>query len=182
MSVWTDEARGLLGTMWAMGRSSREIATALATGVSRNAVMGMVNRLGLMGLGRPTPARLQAMRRVSALFEEPFSMSAPLHREALLTLMTSRTRSAADLSTRSGVSLADCERFLARLPLVWPSCSSVPSRWSGGLEGNLAFILDMAVVSGRLARPPLRPVSTARSVPAVSTSRTKGEVLGGMAA
>jgi hypothetical protein len=46
--AWTDERVGILKRMWSAGESSGEIAAVLGS-VSRNAVMGKVNRLGLMG-------------------------------------------------------------------------------------------------------------------------------------
>lgn len=45
---WTPERKETLKSMWQSGRTSREIAEHLGE-VTRNAVMGMVNRMGLMG-------------------------------------------------------------------------------------------------------------------------------------
>jgi hypothetical protein len=67
---WTEERMELLRSMWLEGRPAGEIAKALGD-VSRNAVMGKVNRMGLMGSGehnsrmssvpvgccRPTPVK-----------------------------------------------------------------------------------------------------------------------------
>lgn len=53
---WTDEERNTLRRRWLAGDTSRAIAAAIP-GVTRHAVMGMVNRMGLMGLqgaDRPT--------------------------------------------------------------------------------------------------------------------------------
>lgn len=47
---WSAERKDQLRRLWSESRSSGEIASALG-GVTRNAVMGMVNRLGLMGKG-----------------------------------------------------------------------------------------------------------------------------------
>jgi len=158
---WIDADRDLLRTMWARGSSSGDVAVALARPVSRNAVMGMVNRLGLMGLGHADDGRLSSMAKVSDLMQEEFSLGLPLHREALLALTVIRTglRSVEGLAQSSGVCRPDCAAFIARLPLVWPGRASPPLRWQGGLEGNLAFILDMAVVAGRLSRSPIRGVA-----------------------
>ena len=49
-SGWTDERIGLLTEMWLAGKSSGDIALALG-GVTRNACIGKINRLGLMGRG-----------------------------------------------------------------------------------------------------------------------------------
>lgn len=48
---WTQDERRTLSDMWLAGRSSSEIAANLK-GRTRDAVMGMVNRLGLMGRAR----------------------------------------------------------------------------------------------------------------------------------
>lgn len=45
---WTQDRKDRLKTMWLDGRTSREIADTLGE-ITRNAVMGMVNRMGLMG-------------------------------------------------------------------------------------------------------------------------------------
>lgn len=48
--TWTGERIALLRSMWLEGRPAGEIAKALGD-VTRNAVMGKINRLGLMGSG-----------------------------------------------------------------------------------------------------------------------------------
>ena len=46
---WTDERVDLLRKLWQDGLSASRIATELAGGVTRNAVIGKVHRLGLSG-------------------------------------------------------------------------------------------------------------------------------------
>lgn len=46
---WTDERVERLSTLWLGGRSASQIAAELGEGVSRNAVIGKVHRLGLSG-------------------------------------------------------------------------------------------------------------------------------------
>ncbi|TDR87220.1 GcrA family cell cycle regulator [Enterovirga rhinocerotis] len=46
---WTDERVELLGKLWSEGLSASQIAAALGGGVTRNAVIGKVHRLGLSG-------------------------------------------------------------------------------------------------------------------------------------
>lgn len=48
MTVWTEDRLSRLQTMWLAGVGSAGIATVLSP-ISRNAVMGRLNRLGLMG-------------------------------------------------------------------------------------------------------------------------------------
>ncbi|MBE7219728.1 MAG: GcrA cell cycle regulator, partial [Caulobacteraceae bacterium] len=44
---WTEERVERLSTLWLEGRSASQIAAELGEGVSRNAVIGKVHRLGL---------------------------------------------------------------------------------------------------------------------------------------
>ena len=52
--AWTDERVEMLKKLWADGLSASQIAKQLG-GVTRNAVIGKVHRLGLSG--RATPSR-----------------------------------------------------------------------------------------------------------------------------
>jgi GcrA cell cycle regulator len=57
---WTDERVEQLKKMWLEGMSASQIANELALGVTRNAVIGKVHRLGLSGRVKspaPAPAR-----------------------------------------------------------------------------------------------------------------------------
>lgn len=56
---WTDERVELLKKLWAEGLSASQIAQKMG-GITRNAVIGKVHRLGLSG--RATPARSSAPR------------------------------------------------------------------------------------------------------------------------
>ncbi len=60
---WTDERVEQLKNLWTEGLSASQIARALG-GVTRNAVIGKVHRLGLAG--RATPARSDRPRLPSA--------------------------------------------------------------------------------------------------------------------
>lgn len=52
--TWTEERVERLTQLWQEGRSASHIAAELG-GVSRNAVIGKVHRLGLSGRGKPQP-------------------------------------------------------------------------------------------------------------------------------
>jgi len=55
---WTDERVNTLRTLWAEGLSASQIAKQLGGGVTRNAVIGKVHRLGLAGCATPSrPAK-----------------------------------------------------------------------------------------------------------------------------
>ena len=53
---WTDERVELLKRLWNQGLSASQIAGAIGDGVSRNAVIGKVHRLGLSGRPKDAPA------------------------------------------------------------------------------------------------------------------------------
>ena len=61
--MWTDERVDQLKSLWTEGLSASQIARALG-GVTRNAVIGKVHRLGLAG--RATPNRIDRPRLPSA--------------------------------------------------------------------------------------------------------------------
>ncbi|WP_084293140.1 GcrA family cell cycle regulator [Bradyrhizobium sp. WSM3983] len=64
-AAWTEERVDRLKVLWAAGLSASQIATELG-GVSRNAVIGKVHRLGLSGrattAAKPRPARAPKSR------------------------------------------------------------------------------------------------------------------------
>ena len=62
---WTDERVELLKRLWNQGLSASQIAGELAGGVTRNAVIGKVHRLGLSGRRnrQHRPPRDRARRR-----------------------------------------------------------------------------------------------------------------------
>jgi len=60
---WTDERVELLRKLWLEGLSASQIANELANGISRNAVIGKVHRLGLAGRAKaPSTASPRAPR------------------------------------------------------------------------------------------------------------------------
>ena len=61
---WTSDRVEVLGRLWSEGQSASQIAAVLGGGVTRNAVIGKVHRLGLSGRGKtgtapatPRPAK-----------------------------------------------------------------------------------------------------------------------------
>jgi GcrA cell cycle regulator len=60
---WTDERVELLRKLWLEGLSASKIAAQIANGITRNAVIGKVHRLGLSGrVKAPTPQPRQRNR------------------------------------------------------------------------------------------------------------------------
>lgn len=71
---WSDERVELLKRLWAAGGSASQVAAELGGGISRNAVIGKVHRLGLAG--RVKPASPAGPRRKRQLY--PRAMAAAL--------------------------------------------------------------------------------------------------------
>jgi len=81
---WTDERVELLRQLWLDGKSASQISSILAGGVTRNAVIGKVHRLGLAGRPkspavaaapvRSPRARVAPQRLGSALAQRPRSI------------------------------------------------------------------------------------------------------------
>lgn len=64
--AWTEDRVATLTKLWADGLSASQIAKELG-GVTRNAVIGKVHRLGLSGRAKPSsPARKAAARKTAA--------------------------------------------------------------------------------------------------------------------
>ena len=61
---WTDDRVELLKKLWQEGLSASQIAAELG-GITRNAVIGKVHRLGLSGRGQPTSS-IKRQRRAHA--------------------------------------------------------------------------------------------------------------------
>ena len=60
--TWTDDRVHTLTRLWRDGLSASQIARALAGGVTRNAVIGKVHRLGLSGRAKPSTPTLRSRR------------------------------------------------------------------------------------------------------------------------
>lgn len=61
-SAWTDDRVQTLSRLWREGLSASQIACALSGGITRNAVIGKVHRLGLSGRGKPSTPRARPPR------------------------------------------------------------------------------------------------------------------------
>lgn len=61
-SAWTDDRVHTLTRLWRDGLSASQIARALAGGITRNAVIGKVHRLGLSGRAKPSTPSLSPRR------------------------------------------------------------------------------------------------------------------------
>lgn len=137
---WTDERVELLRKLWMDGLSASQIAAELANGITRNAVIGKVHRLGLSGRVKcaapstaprprpsaPRPQRASAPRPASpirgatalALQPEAFVAPAPRAVEDVVIPMCER------------VTIMDLREGMCRWPLGDPSTPDF--RYCGG--------------------------------------------------
>jgi len=75
---WTEDRVGALKKLWLEGQSASQIAKQLGGGVTRNAVIGKVHRLGLSGRATPSqPARTTTFRPARTRTTPPAQPSAP---------------------------------------------------------------------------------------------------------
>ncbi len=82
---WTEDRVGALKKLWLEGQSASQIAKQLGGGVTRNAVIGKVHRLGLSGRATPSqPARAATtFRPARTRTTPPAQPSAPRRIEAV---------------------------------------------------------------------------------------------------
>ena len=82
---WTEDRVGALKKLWLEGQSASQIAKQLGGGVTRNAVIGKVHRLGLSGRATPSqPARTATtFRPARTRTTPPAQPSAPRRIEAV---------------------------------------------------------------------------------------------------
>jgi GcrA cell cycle regulator len=70
---WTDERVELLRRLWVEGLSASQIAAEIGTGITRNAVIGKVHRLGMSGRIKSAPTAMPRARERT----EPIASPAP---------------------------------------------------------------------------------------------------------
>lgn len=69
--TWTDERVEHLKKLWSDGLSASQIAAEIGGGVTRNAVIGKVHRLGLSGRGKAKAASPQRPRKATRVPSAP---------------------------------------------------------------------------------------------------------------
>ncbi|WP_374547043.1 GcrA family cell cycle regulator [Rhodoblastus sp.] len=125
---WTDERVELLKKMWLEGLSASQIAGELSHGITRNAVIGKVHRLGLSGRVKspvPAPARPRAKTRPE---EDVRTPSAPVSHGNLAVAVETRPapaprRAAADvvIPMSERVTIMDLRESMCRWPMGDPA-------------------------------------------------------------
>lgn len=74
---WTDERVEILKKLWSQGLSASQIAGELGGGVTRNAVIGKVHRLGLSGRAKNPAAQAARPRKATRAPSHPLTHTPP---------------------------------------------------------------------------------------------------------
>ncbi len=125
---WNDERVDLLSRLWLEGRSASQIAAELGDGVTRNAVIGKVHRLGLSSRIKPAilPSEPQTARLKKEVGKtEPgieVDQAAPVP-QPLAAVLVPVERRASDvvIPISSRVTIMDLRETMCRWPLGDPS-------------------------------------------------------------
>ncbi len=131
---WTDERVELLRKLWLDGLSASQIANELSNGITRNAVIGKVHRLGLSGRAKAPAPSVQRQRSVerSVRAAAPRATSAPVVRGNLAFALSPRMMeapqpkaqdSAVVLPMSERVTIMELRESMCRWPLGDPSSS-----------------------------------------------------------
>ena len=145
---WTDERVELLKKLWADGLSASQIAAELG-GITRNAVIGKVHRLGLSGRAKspssaaPRPRKARTVRPHAAGVA---AADARQHRARPTTTTSSRSRSCSRI--------IPIEQRKTLLQLTEQTC-----RWPIGDPGSADFFFCGGAVGDRAC--PIAPITRA---------------------
>lgn len=127
---WTDERVELLKKLWLDGHSASQIAAELGHGITRNAVIGKVHRLGLSGRDKVAAAPPQRGRATAKPVERPAPNRTmpPVRGNTALAIDTfvaplRETKSAQDVVVpiSERVTIMDLKEAMCRWPLGDPS-------------------------------------------------------------
>jgi GcrA cell cycle regulator len=128
---WTEERVELLRQLWLDGKSASQIAGELANGITRNAVIGKVHRLGLCGrvkaasnpVPRPRPPKTQTHRpsavRSSDLMTRGATALAYAPRAEPVTMLAPAEDVVIPMSER--VTIMELKEAMCRWPLGDPA-------------------------------------------------------------
>lgn len=135
---WTEERVELLRKLWTDGLSASQIAQELAHGITRNAVIGKVHRLGLSGRAKAPAAPAAAPRQINAKPQQaarpapPRSIATPAMRGNAALAMRPMAASAAPqpvqrpyedvvIPISERVTIMDLRESMCRWPMGDPS-------------------------------------------------------------
>ena len=159
---WTPERSDALEQMWLWGISSGSIASNLG-GMTRNAVMGRLNRAGLMGRGgerlgaeiNGAKVDKQALKDVVAeLLHEDYDGRKAVHWHALVAVTSLLVGHRENVLAHAlEVNIEAIRHSLDSMHQtgVWKREEHPPSAWWHHEEGWMAFMLDMMTAGGMIS-------------------------------
>jgi GcrA cell cycle regulator len=139
---WTDERIELLRKLWLEGLSASQIARELANGISRNAVIGKVHRLGMSGrvkTAAPASVRPKVKTARPVVHQR---MSAPMMRgntalalksQPVEALLPARQEEDVVIPMSEMVTIMELKESMCRWPMGDPSSGEF--RFCGGKKG-----------------------------------------------
>ncbi len=133
---WNDERVERLSKLWLEGRSASQIAAELGQGVTRNAVIGKVHRLGLSGRVKlPTPGAQARTRPRIPSKSEGLAIVAEAPLEVVEHALAPPPRKLADvvIPFSSRVTIMELRDTMCRWPLGDPT--SADFRFCGHRSG-----------------------------------------------
>ncbi len=116
--AWTDERVELLKTLWAEGLSAAQIANKMG-GVTRNAVIGKVHRLGLSG--RATPAKPQRGCGAAQPRQEEAPVAKPARQEYKTMIPEPESISAVVLDSGDLTTVSTIKNNMCKWPIGDPA-------------------------------------------------------------
>lgn len=119
---WTDERVEQLRQLWLDGKSASQIATVLASGITRNAVIGKVHRLGLSGRVK-APSQSIPRQRAPKPLQQQQQHSSHRTQHTMRTSQGPRTQGATALAYSPRVEMRPMVRPMEEV--VVPICDPV---------------------------------------------------------
>ena len=141
--MWTDERVELLKKLWAEGLSASQVAKQLG-GVTRNAVIGKVHRLGLSGRATPSrPARARPQAPRTLVRGRPDPLTAETREEEQQRSQSAQKAEAAHVEERG---LEPVQRATV-LTLTEHTCELCSTNHANTLRTTLHETLEHALLS-----------------------------------
>lgn len=137
--LWTDEQESELRQRWAAGESARQIAAA--TGMSRNAILGKIHRLGLsVRVNRKPVHRVEhadkGRRRKAARAREQ-KIAARANQSPITNVILARARAMGELPACEAVELP--QETISRPPVELLDLEPHHCRWPIDQDGTTMF-------------------------------------------
>lgn len=135
--TWTDERVALLKRLWSEGLSASQIAAELG-GVTRNAVIGKVHRLGLSGREKPSASPVTKPRKPAPVLHTP-ARAAPMFRGNTALAVSEAPVMKAFIATEPAPRRVPVEVALVCTPVTIMDLREGMCRWPMGDPSSAEF-------------------------------------------